>query len=59
MQGVDFSRDNLNGVTKLQGANFSGAIIESCKFEGAEYDKNTIFPDSFDPIVFKMRKINE
>ena len=46
---ADFSRDNLGGATQFQGANLSGAIIQNCRFDGAEYDAKTQFPKGFYP----------
>ncbi|RYD62788.1 MAG: pentapeptide repeat-containing protein [Verrucomicrobiaceae bacterium] len=46
---TDFSRDNLGGSTRLQGADLSSAEIEDCRFDGAEYDFATRFPEGFTP----------
>ena len=45
MKNVKFTYADLSGAN-LNGANISGAI-----FTGAIYDKNTIWPTGFDPVV--------
>jgi len=56
---TDFSRDNLGGSTRLQGADLSKAIIQNCIFDGAEYDSKTLFPEGFHPdkhgLIFQKR----
>ena len=44
-----FGRDNLNGSTSLQGADFTDANLSGANFEGAECDDSTRFPKNFDP----------
>jgi hypothetical protein len=46
---TDLSRDNLGGSTELQGADLSAATIQSCRFDGAQYDSKTRFPKGFYP----------
>ena len=52
---TDFSHDNLGGSTRLQGADLSGARIEKCRFDGAEYDTRTKFPKGFAPDAHGMK----
>jgi len=54
LREADFGRDNLDGSTQLQGANFSGCLIDGTIFVGAIYDRNTIFPADFDPVYNGM-----
>lgn len=49
LRRTDFSRDNVNGATSLQGADLSGAAIRDCRFEGARFDSRTRFPKGFYP----------
>ncbi len=51
---ANLGRDNVGGSTQLQGAVLAGARIQHTNFEGAEYNKETIFPDNFDPTKHNM-----
>ncbi|WP_353569912.1 pentapeptide repeat-containing protein [Candidatus Albibeggiatoa sp. nov. BB20] len=44
LERADLGRDNLGDTTRMQNANFEGAI-----FKDAEYNSNTIFPAQFNP----------
>lgn len=61
LTNVDFSGANLSGVNlgnaTLLNVNFEGAVLEETRFEGAKYDAATKFPDGFDPVAAKARKI--
>lgn len=61
LTNVDFSGADLSGVNlgnaTLLNVNFEGAILEETRFEGAKYDAATKFPDGFDPVAAKARKI--
>jgi uncharacterized protein YjbI with pentapeptide repeats len=46
LQGADMGRDNLDGLT----------VVEDANFDCAEYDDHTVFPDGFDPKVAGMIK---
>ncbi len=48
-RGANLGRDNLGGGSRLQGADFTGAILNHAKLEGAEYDEQTKFPKGFHP----------
>ena len=39
LRGADLGRDSLNGLTRIEGANFSGA----------KYDSHTVLPDGLKP----------
>jgi hypothetical protein len=41
-------RDNVGGGTKLQGGDLTDATTEGAKFDGAQYDADTVFPAGFD-----------
>lgn len=43
----------------LRGANLTGADLKSAKFAGSIYDKNTQFPEKFDPEDYEMYRIGE
>ena len=49
LRGADFRLGNLGGITRMLGANLSGANLDQARLEGCEYDAHTIFPDGFDP----------
>jgi len=61
LTNVDFSGANLAGVNlgnaTLLNVNFEGAILEEANFEGAKYDAATKFPEGFDPIAAKAKRI--
>jgi hypothetical protein len=48
LKGVDLQGANLKGAFLLK-ANFTRANLKFANLEGAIYDKNTNWPDSFDP----------
>jgi uncharacterized protein YjbI with pentapeptide repeats len=54
---ADLGRDNLNGATQVQGANFSGANLQGVKYEGALYDDRTVFPVGFQPDLLGMCRV--
>lgn len=48
-RNADLGLNNLNGASRLQGADFTGAILDGCNLSGAQYDSRTRFPAGFDP----------
>jgi len=55
-RGADLGKDSLGGRSQLQGADFTGAILNHVTLDGAEYDKETKFPTGFDPTSHGMKK---
>lgn len=53
----DLSNWFLVGVD-LRGTNLYYANLGGTNLYGATYDKNTVFPDDFDPVVAGMNKID-
>ena len=49
LEGAKLLSANLTGAY-LQGANLTGAYLEFANLTGALYDKNTRWPEGFDPI---------
>lgn len=54
---ANLGRDNFGCSSQLQGADFTGAILNHAKLEGAEYDEETRFPKSFHPKSHGMIEI--
>lgn len=57
LRGANLAQDKLGGSTQLQGASLAGAQLDGADLTGAEYDDATVFPDSFDPQIYAMRKV--
>ena len=49
LRRANLGKDNLGGPTRLQGANLTDAVLNSCNLVGAEYDSDTRFPKGFNP----------
>jgi uncharacterized protein YjbI with pentapeptide repeats len=43
----------------LRGTNLKGASLEDAYFGNAKYDKETIWPDGFDPVTAGAKLIKE
>ena len=56
---ANFGKDNLNGSTIVQGADFSEAILRGATFEAARYDLNTRFPETIEPKANRMILVDE
>ena len=54
LQNANLEYVNLQRAD-LRGANLKGANVLEAKFEGAQYNAQTIFPDDFDPEKHGMR----
>jgi uncharacterized protein YjbI with pentapeptide repeats len=50
-------KDNLGGVSQLEGANLSNCQTERTVFFGATYNNETIFPVGLNPIDHNMRLV--
>lgn len=53
---ADLRKSNLSRAN-LKGANLNQAKLDEAIFKEAKYDKNTIFPDDFDPKAAEMIEI--
>ena len=60
LRGVDFSRDNLGGVSNFFRCDFSEMKWDrTTNFQDACYDEYTVFPKEFDPGAHGMKKIHD
>ncbi|OKH28519.1 pentapeptide repeat-containing protein [Chroogloeocystis siderophila] len=57
---ADLSQADLTGTdlrgSLLLGANLRQAELKNAKLEGADYDRNTHFPENFDPMSVGMKQ---
>ena len=54
MRGADFECYPGTAATDFCHADLGGVLYEGAKFGGSTYDKGTIFPDGFDPVMHGM-----
>jgi len=58
LTNADFSTNNLGSSTRLQGAVLQEAIMTGARFDAAEFDHRTVFPDGFDPMTHSMKLVD-
>jgi uncharacterized protein YjbI with pentapeptide repeats len=59
LKNADLGPDNLGGVTQLQGADLTDAVLDGMIVSRAAYDHNTKFPSSFDPVAHGMVRMDK
>lgn len=59
--GVDFGNSDLRGAdaraADLRGADLSRTVLVGADFTGTTYDRNTRWPDGFDPAAHGARRV--
>lgn len=59
LTGADFTVSRYSGPTKIQGANFAGAVLQNVKWEGAIFDCQTKFPEGFDTFSARLEAADD